>query len=320
MTAKAYLILVLFLVWSAFSWWWYTCKIKNLCPESIFQTTAVADKNTQGDQIESKISGDSNELSETVENANTEKENEGHSNLGETNPEEGGSGMDDQTSVNGLADSEVQTSTENSQSTDGRQADLGNERENSTGASDQNTATDELGNEQSGSTDTGNESMENEEDNVDNATEATSGNVETEGDPNSELNTGSNDNSSEDSTSSSDNSNANTIVRLEDKTIIYFEYLSDVPQLNDQAQNFLNQIANDLNNDIYKSIRVTGYTDNIGNPKNNYYKGLDRARAIQSYLMNNGARENQVELKSFGEYRPVADNSTDEGRSKKFCA
>jgi len=106
------------------------------------------------------------------------------------------------------------------------------------------------------------------------------------------------------------------VAKRDGKVLIYFDSNSDNPIFGDGVIRFLDEIAQTLLNDKYKSIRATGYTDEIGNPKNNYYMGLHRATAVKDYLVSKGCNPNQIELKSYGEYRPVAENSTEEGRAK----
>lgn len=267
MTAKAYLILVLFLVWSAFSWWWYTCKIKNLCSSSIVQTSQMADKG----QTERRAQGDEQDQGNPGSGQVEDAVNEDSGNPSQSNTADESSDL--------LETEEEDSNSSNEMSVDDMSSTEG-----------QSSVEDVEGSE----TGSGLNNPEGDNDNTNPTTES--------------INSDNNEKPG--------SSSGNGIVRLSDRTLIYFEYLSDQPQINTETQNYLNQIANDLSQDKYKSIRVTGFTDNIGNTKNNYYKGLDRARAIQEYLMTHGARENQIELKSFGEYRPVADNATEDGRAK----
>jgi outer membrane protein OmpA-like peptidoglycan-associated protein len=41
-----------------------------------------------------------------------------------------------------------------------------------------------------------------------------------------------------------------------------------------------------------------------------------RAESVRAYLLKKGLKENQIEAKGYGSEKPVADNSTEAGRSK----
>jgi len=72
----------------------------------------------------------------------------------------------------------------------------------------------------------------------------------------------------------------------------------------------LKSLLNDSN------IEVEGHTDDRGSDELNQKLSDNRALAVMNYLVERGV--NQAKLKSvgYGKTRPVADNSTDEGRAK----
>jgi outer membrane protein OmpA-like peptidoglycan-associated protein len=63
-------------------------------------------------------------------------------------------------------------------------------------------------------------------------------------------------------------------------------------------------------------IGVYGHTDNKGSDAVNIPLSEQRADAVKIYLQRKGLKENRLEAKGYGSSKPVADNSTDEGRSK----
>jgi len=72
---------------------------------------------------------------------------------------------------------------------------------------------------------------------------------------------------------------------------------------------------------INKSIRVEGHTDNrpINTPQfpSNWELSAARAIAVAKYYINEwDFNPSQFSTEGFGEYVPVADNSTPEGRAK----
>ena len=63
-------------------------------------------------------------------------------------------------------------------------------------------------------------------------------------------------------------------------------------------------------------LGVSGHTDDAGSDEYNLDLSGRRAKAVCDYLLQAGIPAAQVEWKAFGESRPVADNTTEEGRQK----
>lgn len=63
-------------------------------------------------------------------------------------------------------------------------------------------------------------------------------------------------------------------------------------------------------------LGVYGHTDDVGSDAVNQPLSEQRAKAVKEYLLKKGLTESRVESKGFGAAKPVADNSTDAGRSK----
>lgn len=63
-------------------------------------------------------------------------------------------------------------------------------------------------------------------------------------------------------------------------------------------------------------IRVEGHTDNVGNAKDNLKLSGDRALAVKNWLINKGIDSKRLIAVGFGDTKPVADNSKEEGRSQ----
>ncbi len=63
-------------------------------------------------------------------------------------------------------------------------------------------------------------------------------------------------------------------------------------------------------------VEIAGHTDNTGDKGNNRKLSQRRAERVKQYLVNNGIDESRIEAKGYGESRPVADNTTKEGRQK----
>lgn len=63
-------------------------------------------------------------------------------------------------------------------------------------------------------------------------------------------------------------------------------------------------------------IEVNGYTDNVGSEQYNQQLSEKRAQVVGSYLVDKGIDPGRIVAVGYGEASPVADNKSEEGRSK----
>ncbi len=68
--------------------------------------------------------------------------------------------------------------------------------------------------------------------------------------------------------------------------------------------------------DDIRLMRVEGHTDSVGNANANLRLSQSRSEAVREYLIRHGIAPERVEAIGYGEERPVADNSTAEGRAE----
>lgn len=62
-------------------------------------------------------------------------------------------------------------------------------------------------------------------------------------------------------------------------------------------------------------VQLAGHTDNIGQPEDNQRLSQARAQAVRQQLIEYGCKPENIAAFGYGDTRPVADNSTDEGRA-----
>ncbi|WP_028979701.1 OmpA family protein [Sporocytophaga myxococcoides] len=63
-------------------------------------------------------------------------------------------------------------------------------------------------------------------------------------------------------------------------------------------------------------IEISGHTDNTGNADANLALSKTRAQKVSEYLFSSGVSNNRLIYKGYGSTKPIADNSTEEGRQK----
>ena len=64
------------------------------------------------------------------------------------------------------------------------------------------------------------------------------------------------------------------------------------------------------------TVKIGGYTDNVGDPDANLKLSAARAEKVASEIVGLGIAADRVEYEGYGEQHPIADNATAEGRSK----
>jgi outer membrane protein OmpA-like peptidoglycan-associated protein len=77
----------------------------------------------------------------------------------------------------------------------------------------------------------------------------------------------------------------------------------------------LDKLVTLLKDNPLLKIQITGYTDNVGQPKDNLLLSENRARSVVNYLASKGIDVKRLTYKGFGETKPIADNSIEQGRA-----
>jgi len=78
----------------------------------------------------------------------------------------------------------------------------------------------------------------------------------------------------------------------------------------------LQKVADLLAKDPALKVEVQGHTDNVGGDAYNQSLSEARARTVMDWLIKHGVASGRLTAKGYGKTRPVADNDSDEGRSK----
>ncbi len=95
---------------------------------------------------------------------------------------------------------------------------------------------------------------------------------------------------------------------------IYFEF--DRAYLKLESIRTLDNIVKQLKNNPKIRLEIRGHTDNIGTAGYNRILSEKRADAVMEYFIKNGISPERLRSIGYGATKPVADNGTEEGRSK----
>jgi len=63
-------------------------------------------------------------------------------------------------------------------------------------------------------------------------------------------------------------------------------------------------------------VRIEGHTDNVGGAAANQTLSEKRAQSVRDWLVAHGIAADRLTAQGYGAAKPVADNGTDEGRTK----
>lgn len=84
-----------------------------------------------------------------------------------------------------------------------------------------------------------------------------------------------------------------------------------------ESKPVLDQIGALLTRDASLRLEIQGHTDNVGAPTTNLTLSQQRAEAVKKYLIDtHGIAAARLTTAGFGDTRPIADNTTEEGRAR----
>jgi outer membrane protein OmpA-like peptidoglycan-associated protein len=78
----------------------------------------------------------------------------------------------------------------------------------------------------------------------------------------------------------------------------------------------LDKLVQMMNDNASILVQISGHTDNIGNDGDNLKLSANRAKAVAEYLISKGIDAKRLTSKGFGASKPIAENTTEEGRAQ----
>lgn len=86
--------------------------------------------------------------------------------------------------------------------------------------------------------------------------------------------------------------------------------------LSAQSQDALSKFGQSLQNNSETNVVISGHTDNTGTDAINEPLSAKRAESVANFLISKGVSRNRMTTVGNGSKQPVADNTTDAGRTK----
>ncbi|MFI5158442.1 MAG: OmpA family protein [Sphingobacteriales bacterium] len=107
-------------------------------------------------------------------------------------------------------------------------------------------------------------------------------------------------------------------VTKEDKEVVNeavknLEFDFGKSTIREHSDESLNKLAQLLVNKGF-SLKLAGYTDNVGSVSANLKLSKDRAEAVKTYLATQGVDPSKISAEGYGKAHPIATNKTDKGR------
>ena len=105
-----------------------------------------------------------------------------------------------------------------------------------------------------------------------------------------------------------------TVMVFEEAALFDFDKAELKPEGKEQIKVYREKAQAELSR--ADKIRITGYTDNTGTSDYNTKLSQQRAEAVRAHLVSIGIDPNKMVATGAGDTKPIAENSTKEGRAK----
>lgn len=105
-----------------------------------------------------------------------------------------------------------------------------------------------------------------------------------------------------------------TLDDLIEGKVVEFGFASSV--ITEEGRRLLDEVLEALRTFPDVAVEIAGHTDGVGSPESNLLLSRLRAAAVLSYLVDNGEEVARFVVIGYGETRPIADNSSAEGRAR----
>ena len=104
--------------------------------------------------------------------------------------------------------------------------------------------------------------------------------------------------------------------KLVDNAFDKLEFEYGKPTIMDESKVSLVKLAKLMSKNMEWGIVLGGHTDDVGDDESNLRLSKKRAESVSTFLQASGVDPKRIRIKYFGEFMPIADNGSEEGRQK----
>ncbi len=97
---------------------------------------------------------------------------------------------------------------------------------------------------------------------------------------------------------------------------LYINFDTGKSTIKNESQNIVDELYTMLNDNPSLKIIIEGHTDNVGNAASNKTLSEQRAASVKKSLVSKGITTDRIKTVGYGREKPVADNSTEDGKAK----
>ena len=97
---------------------------------------------------------------------------------------------------------------------------------------------------------------------------------------------------------------------------LYINFETGKSDIKPESKPIVDQIVAMLKQNPDLKVSVEGHTDNVGSDKSNKTLSENRAKSVMTALISGGIEKSRLSSKGWGATKPIADNSTEDGRYK----
>ncbi len=105
-------------------------------------------------------------------------------------------------------------------------------------------------------------------------------------------------------------------IDAQGRVALYINFDFNKADIKTESQPIIDEIVKLLKEDPSLNLSIEGHTDSIGNPASNKQLSDRRAMAVMSAVVEQGIEQKRLKSAGYGPDKPIAANSTEEGRAK----
>lgn len=109
---------------------------------------------------------------------------------------------------------------------------------------------------------------------------------------------------------------ADTSIVLRGRLTLNVQFDTSMDTIREEYRDILVRFARVMKNHPGLKVTIEGHTDNVGNAESNLELSRKRAESVKSFLVSEGIDASRIATMGYGQSRPVADNTSEQGRER----